>query len=77
MREEDISLHRYSNPEEARQRIRVAIERYSNQRYHQGLGDIKPIDRHEGREQEIIARREELFSNIKRNGRKSKVLTSV
>lgn len=57
LREEEISLHRYSNPEEARQRIRAAIERYSTQRYHQGIGDIKPIDRHEGREQEIVARR--------------------
>jgi len=77
LREEEISLHRYTNPEEARQRIRAAIERYSTQRYHQGIGDIKPIDRHEGREQEIIARREELFSSIKRNGRKPKILTSV
>jgi transposase InsO family protein len=75
MREEEISLHRYSNPEEARECIRAAIERYSTQRYHQGIGNIKPIDRHEGREQEIRARREELFSSIKRNGRKSKVLT--
>jgi len=77
LREEEISLHRYSNPEEARQRIRAAIERYSTQRYHQGIGDIKPIERHEGREQEIVARREELFSSIKRNGRKSKIFTSV
>lgn len=77
LREEEISLHRYSNPEEARQRIRAAIERYSSQRYHQGIGDIKPIDRHEGREHEIVARREELFSSIKRNGRKPKVLAPV
>ncbi len=77
LREEEISLHCYSNPEEARQCIRAAIERYSIQRYHQGIGDIKPIDRHEGREQEIRARREELFGSIKRNGRKSKVLTPV
>jgi putative transposase len=76
LREEEISLHRYYNPEEARQRITVAIKRYSTQRYHQGIGDIKPIDRHEGREGEIIARREEIFS-IKRNGRKTKVLTPV
>jgi transposase InsO family protein len=77
MREEEISLHRYLNSEEARQRINVAIERYSTQRYHQGIGDIKPIDRHEGREEEIVARREELFSSIKRNGRKPKVLAPV
>ena len=77
LREEEISLHRYSNPEEARQCIRTAIQRYSTERYHQGIGDIKPIDRHEGREHEIIARREELFGSIKRNGRKPKVLTSV
>ena len=77
MREEEISLRRYSNPEEARQCIRSAIERYSTQRYHQGIGDIKPIDRHEGREQEVIARREELFTSIKRNGRKPKVLAPV
>jgi putative transposase len=77
LREEEISLRCYSNPEEARQYIRAAIERYSTQRYHQGIGDIKPIDRHEGREQEIKARREELFSSIKRNSKKPKVLTSV
>ena len=77
LREEEISLHQYSNPEEARERIRAAIKRYSTERYHQGIGDIKPIDRHEGREQKIRARREELFSSIKRNGRKPKVLTSV
>jgi len=77
MREEEIRVHRYSNPEEARQRINVAIERYSTQRYHQGIGDIKPIDRHEGREEEILARREELFSSISRNGRKPKILAPV
>ena len=77
LREEEIGLHRYSNPEEARERIRAAIERYSTQRYHQGIGDIKPIDRHEGHEEEILARREELFSSVKRNGRKSKVLAPV
>jgi len=77
LREEEISLHSHPNPEEARQRISVAIERYSTQRYHQGIGDTKPIDRHEGREQEIMARREELFSSIKRNGRKPKILTLV
>ncbi len=77
LREEEISLHQYSNPEEARERIRAAIERYSTERYHQGIGDIKPIDRHEGREQEIRARREELFSSIKRSGRKPKILIPV
>ncbi len=70
-------MHSYSDPEEARQRIRVAIGRNSTQGYHQGIGDIKPIDRHEGREREITARREELFSSIKRNGRKCKVLIIV
>jgi transposase InsO family protein len=77
LREEEISLYRYSNPEEARRRIRIAINRYSTQRYHQGIGDVKPIDRHEGRENEIIARREELFSSIRRNGRKPKILAPV
>lgn len=77
LREEEIGLHLYSNPEEARERIRAAIERYSTQRYHQGIGDIKPIDRHEGREEQIQARREELFSSVKRNGRKPKVLAPV
>ncbi len=77
LREEEISLHRYTNPEEQRQSIRVAIERYSTQRYHQGIRDLKPIDHHKGREQEIIARRDELFSNIKRNGKEPKALTSV
>ena len=77
LREEEISLHQYSNPEEARERIRTAIKRYITERYHQGIGDIKPIDRHEGRKQEIRARREELFSSIQRNGRKPKVLTLV
>ncbi len=33
------------------------------------IGDIGPIDRHEGREQEIGARREELFSNILESAR--------
>ncbi len=55
---------------------RTLLER-GKERYHHGIGDIRPIDRHEGREQEIRARREELFSSIKRNGRKPKVLTSV
>jgi len=77
LREEEISLYRYSNPEEARQRIESAIDRYSTHRYHQGIGDVKPIDRHEGREKEIIARREELFSSIERNGRKHKILAPV
>jgi len=77
LREEEIGLYRYGNPEEARERIRAAIERYSTQRYHQGIRDIKPIDRHEGPEEEILARREELFSSVKRNGRRPKVLAPV
>ncbi len=44
LREEEISLHQCSNPEEERERIRAAIKRYSTERYHQGIGDIKPID---------------------------------
>ncbi|MBE0415567.1 MAG: hypothetical protein IBX36_03395 [Dehalococcoidia bacterium] len=51
------------------------MESYSTQRYHQGIRDIKP--RHEGHEEEILARREELSASIKRNGRKPKVLVSV
>ena len=62
---------------QARQSIREAIERYSTQRYHQGIGDIKPTDRHQGRENQIKARREELFSSIKRNGRKPKIFLPV
>ncbi len=77
LREEKISLYRYSNSEEARQRIRIAIDRYGTQRYHQDIGDIKPIDRHEGREQEILAKRGGLFRSIKRNGRKPKILAPV
>ena len=42
-----------------------------------GIGGIKPIDRHEGTEQEILARREELFNSIKRNGRKPTVLAAA
>jgi len=49
LREEGINLHRYSNPEEARQYIRAAIERYRTQRYHRGIGKIKPIDQYGGR----------------------------
>ena len=77
MREEEIGLYRYSNPQEARERIRAAIKVYSTQRYHQGIGDVKPIDRHEGRDEEILARREKLFSNARRNVRKPKVLVPV
>jgi len=77
LREEEASLCRYSNPEEARQRIGIAVDRYSTQRYHQGIGDVKPIDRHEGWQNEIIARREEVFNSIKRDGRKPKILAPV
>ena len=77
LREEERGLYHYGNPEDARERIKAAIQRYSTQRYHQGIGDIKPIDRHEGREEEILARREELFSTVKRNGRRPKVLAPV
>jgi hypothetical protein len=77
LREEEIGLYHYGNPEEARERIRAATERYSTQRYHQGIGDIKPIDRHEGCGEEILARREELLSSVKRNGRKPRVLAPV
>ncbi len=40
---------RGNGKEEARQRISVAIKRYSTGRCHQGIGDIKPVDRKAGK----------------------------
>ncbi len=46
---EEISLHRYSNPEEARQSISVAIERYSTERCHQVSVTLSPLTGRPGR----------------------------
>lgn len=49
LREEEISLYRYSNPEEARQRIRIALIDTALRDIHQGIGDVKATDIKVGR----------------------------
>ncbi|MDP6824538.1 MAG: hypothetical protein QGI95_00210, partial [Dehalococcoidales bacterium] len=58
----ELSLNPYEMPGELEKAIRVFIEHYNYQRYHEGLGDVTPYDVYTGRHLEIIQKRKEAKS---------------
>jgi len=58
----ELSLVPYGMPSELEEAIRVFIEYYNYQRYHEGLGDVTPYDVYTAKHFQIIQRRKEAKS---------------
>lgn len=58
----EIHFLPYEMPSELAEVIRLFIEYYNYQRYHEGLGNVTPYDVYIGRHLEILQRRKEVKS---------------
>jgi putative transposase len=52
-----IHLDNYYLPQELEARISDWVDYYNNSRYHESLGNITPVDKYEGRENQIFSER--------------------
>ncbi len=55
-----VKLQHYYFPWELEQEIGKFIEYYNNERYHESLNNVKPVDVYEGRSKQILDRRQEI-----------------
>jgi len=55
-----VKLQHYYMPWELEQEIGKFIEYYNNDRYHESLNNVKPVDVYEGRSKQILNRREKI-----------------
>jgi hypothetical protein len=53
-----VRLENYCTPWELERAIARFVEHYNHRRYHEALGNVTPADMYDGRQQEIITRRE-------------------
>jgi len=52
-----LLLENYYNPDELTDQLNLFVEYYNNERYHEGLNNLTPVDVYYGRGREILARR--------------------
>jgi len=50
-----ILLNNYYLPMELKAQIAQWVDYYNNERYHESLGNITPLAKHQGREEEMFA----------------------
>ena len=55
-----VKLQNYYFPWELEQEIGRFIEYYNHERYHESLNNVKPVDVYEGRNRQILDRREKI-----------------
>ena len=58
-----LLLENYYSPDELVDQINLFIEYYNNQRYHEALNNLTPVDVYCGNAREIMARREKIRKN--------------
>jgi putative transposase len=58
-----LLLENYYSPDELLDQIDLFIEYYNNQRYHEALNNLTPVDVYCGKAREIMARREKIRNN--------------
>jgi RNA-directed DNA polymerase len=55
-----VKLENYYTPRELERAIARFVEHYNHWRYHEALGNVTPADMYDGRQQEILTRRERI-----------------
>jgi putative transposase len=57
---ERLNLVLYKNPDQLRDALERFVRWYNHQRYHEALGNLRPIDVYEGRGEQILRQRQQL-----------------
>jgi len=70
-----LALVLYKNPTQLRNALEQFVHWYNHQRYHEALGNLRPIDVYEGRAQQILQRRQRLKHKTMQRRRKENLLT--
>ena len=65
-----VKLDHYYSPEELERRLTEWVDWYNNQRYHESLDNLKPIDVYEGRGQKILQERRKIKQKSMKKRRK-------
>jgi transposase InsO family protein len=55
-----ILLEHYYSPSELEAQVRVFVDYYNNDRYHEALNNVTPADVYYGRDLEVLERREQI-----------------
>ena len=62
-----VKLHHYYSPDELQAALKVFVNRYNNERYHESLKNLTPADVYFGRANEVLKIRQQIKSEtIKR-----------
>ena len=64
-----LKLDNYYNPVELKQAIKMFVQYYNNQRYHESLKNLTP-DIYFGRDHKLLQRRQEIRNNTMKQRRK-------
>ena len=55
-----VNLQNYYSPEEVEREIVQFVDYYNNQRYHESLDNLTPMDVYTGRAKEVLAKRADI-----------------
>jgi len=55
-----LGLVIYTSPEELEEAVACFYHWYNHQRYHQALGNLRPVDVYQGRTEQALSRRKEV-----------------